>query len=71
MILQLWIAVTGVIAIVLTQLPEHAHFACLFGLLSQPGFIYVTFIARLWGMLFLAICYTGAWGLGLYTYWIQ
>jgi nicotinamide riboside transporter PnuC len=72
MILQFLIAVLGGLAIFLTQ-QKHDRlkpYACIFGLASQPMFIWSTYQNAQWGMLALALFYTWAWALGLYYNWM-
>lgn len=73
MILQILIAVLGGMAIFLTQQKYEAlkRFACIFGLASQPLFIWTTYQHGQWGMFALALFYTWSWVLGLYYNWIK
>jgi hypothetical protein len=71
---QISIALFGLTAIALTQVPrpeQHRirRWAPVFGLISQPFWIYETFQAAQPGMLILSICYTVAWGYGLFMQW--
>jgi len=72
MIAQAGIALTGTVAIFLTQSKsaEARRYACLFGIAGQPFWIYETFIAEQWGMFALTFLYTLAWLKGIYTHWI-
>lgn len=71
--IQLFIAVTGGLAIWLANdyRPGHRRFACLFGLASQPGFLWSTATAEQWGMFALACFYTTAWWRGFLTNWVR
>ena len=73
MLSQIVIAVTGIIAIWLTQdkREQRQKYACFFGMAGQPFWFYVTFTAEQWGIFILTIAYTLAWLKGLYTYWIN
>ena len=73
MILQLLIALLGSAAIFLTQQKYEClkRYACIFGLASQPLFIWSTYDHDQWGMFALALFYTWAWGLGFYYNWIK
>jgi hypothetical protein len=70
---QVAIAFTGVTAIFLTQSrSEKARkFACLFGLVGQPFWIYAAWAASQWGILLLTAFYTTAWAKGVWTHWIK
>lgn len=67
MIEQIGIALTGVVAIWLTQdkSANRRKYACLFGLAGQPFWFYSAFIAHQWGVLALTCIYTLAWAKGL------
>lgn len=71
-IIQAFIFILGLIAIFLTQHKNQAlhKFACIFGLLSQPFFLYSTYMAGQNGMFLLSICYTVIWVLGVKNYWL-
>ena len=71
--LQLFIAITGGLAIWLANdpRPKWQRYACLFGLASQPGFLFSTATAGQWGMFALAVFYTGAWGRGFWREWVK
>ena len=73
MLSQIVIAVTGIIAIWLTQdkREKRQKYACIFGLAGQPFWFYVTFNAEQWGIFVLTIAYTFAWLKGVHTYWIK
>lgn len=70
---QIAIAITGVIAIWLTQQGREdiKKYACLFGLAGQPFWFYVTYQAEQWGIFTLAIFYTYSWLIGLNNCWIK
>lgn len=72
-IVQLWIALTGLTAVFLTQQtyrPEWARYACLLGLLGQPAWFYATLSAQQWGIFALSVFYTYAWWLGFKRHWL-
>ena len=48
---------------------RHARLGWALGLASQPFWLYATFVADQWGMLLLAVFYTGAWARGLVNHW--
>jgi hypothetical protein len=72
MIGQVAIALTGTVAIFLTQSKnaEARRYACLFGIAGQPFWIYETWTAGQWGIFVLTFLYTLAWVKGIYTHWI-
>lgn len=72
MIIQILIAFTGVIAILLSQ-SKYANFrkyACIFGLLGQPLWFYTSYTHKQWGIFALCFFYTYAWSTGVYNNWI-
>lgn len=70
---QLLIAVTGAVAIYLTQQKNEnlKRYACLFGIAGQPFWFYSAYTAEQWGIFVLCIFYAGAWMLGVYNNWIK
>ena len=73
MIIQIGIALTGMVAIWLTQQSreEWKKYACLFGMAGQPLWFYSAYTAQQWGILALTIFYTYAWWLGIKSNWIK
>ena len=73
MIDQIGIALTGVTAIFLTQSKSERlqRYACLFGILGQPFWIYSALHAEQWGILALTSLYTLAWAKGVWRHWIK
>lgn len=73
MIGQIIIAITGVVAIFLTQSENKStqRYACLFGLAGQPFWIMATWETQQWGMFILTLFYTLAWLKGLKMYWLK
>ena len=72
MLVQLLLAVTGVVAILLTQSTrsDRRKYACLFGLAGQPFWFYSAYTADQWGIFVLCIFYTYAWLTGLRNHWL-
>lgn len=72
MVDQLAIAMTGVTAIFLTQSRHESRrrYACLFGMVGQPFWIYAAWSAGQWGILALTTLYTWAWAKGVWTHWL-
>lgn len=73
MIDQMAIAVTGPVAIWLSQDKREnwRRYACLFGICGQPFWIYATYTAEQWGMLALTGFYTYAWAKGVWNHWVK
>lgn len=71
MIAQVFIALTGAIAIWLAQSVdyERRRWACLVGLAGQPFWIYSSWEAEAWGMFAVTLLYTAAWSRGAYDNW--
>lgn len=69
---QVMIFVFGVTAVWLTQSPDlnMQRYACLYGMASQPFFIYVSVYAKQWGVLAITLVYAASWARGVNTYWL-
>jgi hypothetical protein len=72
-IVQLIIAITGVVAIFLTQSrnADLQKYACLIGLAGQPFWMMATYQSQQWGMFVLTLFYTLAWCQGIKNYWLN
>lgn len=72
MIDQIGIALTGVTAIFLTQSKNEAwrRYACVVGMCSQPFWFAASIAAEQWGIVFINVLYTLAWGKGIHQHWI-
>lgn len=70
---QIAIALTGVVAIFLTQQSNEKlkKFACLFGLAGQPFWFYAAYTNEQWGIFTLCIFYTYSWFVGLNNNWLK
>lgn len=70
---QLFIALTGGVAIWLTQQKrsEWKKYACIFGIIGQPFWFYSAYVAEQWGILVLTFFYTYSWCVGLKNNWIK
>jgi hypothetical protein len=68
---QLAILLTGAVAIWMTQQSntELKRYACFFGLIGQPFWLYETFTSDQIGMFLLSIFYTFSWILGIKNNW--
>ncbi|MGL4521343.1 MAG: hypothetical protein ACRCWQ_02155 [Bacilli bacterium] len=70
---QLAIMLTGVVAVFLTQQsnPKLKKYACIFGLIAQPFWLYATYTAGQWGIFCMTFLYTYSWATGVYNNWIK
>lgn len=70
---QLGIALFGVTAILLTQdpRPSRRRYACLFGLLGQPFWIYAAWKSQQWGTGLVSALYAAAWMRGVWHEWLH
>ena len=70
---QVAIALTGVIAIWITQQSNDSikKYACLFGLAGQPFWFYSAYTNEQWGIFGLCIFYTYSWFLGFKNNWLN
>lgn len=73
MIEQLGIAFTGAAAVWLSQdkSEKRRKWACVFGLLGQPFWIYAAYSVQAWGILAVTVLYTLAWIRGFKTHWMK
>ena len=73
MIAQIGIAITGVVAIWLTQQSneEWKKYACLFGLAGQPFWFYSAYTAQQWGIFVLCFFYAYSWYIGFKNNWVK
>ena len=46
-------------------------YACIFGLIGQPFWLYTTYNSEQWGMFILSLFYTYAWWLGIKNNWLM
>lgn len=70
---QIAIALTGVTAIWLSQSEQGGFrkWACIFGLVGQPFWLYSAYTAEQWGIFVLCIFYTLAWFKGFRVHWLS
>jgi hypothetical protein len=70
---QIAIAVSGVIAVWLTQDRRESwrRWAPIFGMLGQPFWFYAAWKAEQWGIFALCALYTYAWARGFWTHWLN
>jgi hypothetical protein len=73
MFVQILIAVTGLMAVFLSQNEkiEIRKYACIFGMAGQPFWFYESYSAEQWGIFCLSFAYTIAWFKGIHLYWIR
>lgn len=73
MIEQIGIALTGAIAVFLTQSQSEKwrRWACVFGALGQPFWLYAAWKAQQMGVLFVSVLYALAWAKGVWQHWIK
>ena len=73
MIVQIFIAVTELIAIWLMQdkRADFRKFAPVFGMLGQPFWFYSSFIAEQWGAFTMCFFFTAAWVKGFKEHWFD
>jgi len=69
---QIFIALFGCTAVALTQSssPVFNRWACIFGLLGQPFWMYATYSSEQWGMFGITFVYTWAWWIGFRRHWL-
>lgn len=68
-IAQIGLAVFGVIAIILVSIKNKWGFV--FGLLSQPFWLYSSYVNKQWGIFFLSIIYAFSWFWGIYVWFYR
>lgn len=69
-----WVIVTlGPLAVALSQSGQGRvrRWAPIVGLAAQPAWFYATFTAGQWGIFFVSLIYSAAWGYGLFNCWIR
>lgn len=67
--IQIIIAISGGLAIWLTQTKNFQRFAPIIGLIGQPFWFYSAFVTEQWGIFALTAFYTIAWFKGLKLHW--
>jgi hypothetical protein len=71
-LVQLIIALSGVLALALTQsmLFERRRWASIVGLAGQPFWLTITFSWATWGMFLCSVLYTLVWCWSFYKHWL-
>jgi len=63
---QIGLAILGIIAIILVARKNKWGFV--FGLASQPFWLYTSYINKQWGVFLLSIIYVFSWAFGIYEW---
>lgn len=73
MIEQVAIALTGAIAVYLSQQSNEdlKKYACILGLMGQPFWFYATYQAEQWGIFALSLFYSYSWFVGFKNNWLN
>jgi hypothetical protein len=73
MISQIAIGLCGVASIYLSQDRRESwrRFACIFGLLAQPFWVWTTWTAHQYGICGLSFLYAWSWARGFVTHWVK
>lgn len=73
MIEQAVIGVCGMASVWLSQDSRRSwqRWACIFGLVAQPFWLYATWSAGQWGIFLLTFVYAAGWARGVRTYWLR
>ncbi len=68
---QILIFVLGVFTVYLLALknPRHQRWGYVVGLLAEPAWIYAAWSAHQWGIIILAVIYSGCYALGIWNHW--
>ena len=72
-LVQILLAILSLAAIWLAMDDDERKqkWAPIFGLASQPFWIYTSFVTGAWGIFALSFAYTFVWMKGIYTHWIK
>lgn len=69
---QLMIAIFGGLAIYLVgRKDKYKKYGYISGLLSQPFWLYTSFVNKQWGIMVLSLWYTYSWANGIKNYWFK
>lgn len=73
MIDQIILGVLGTAAVFTSQSPQYnvRRWACIFGLISQPWWFYMTWEAGQYGIFALCWLYAFSWARGFWIYWVK
>lgn len=69
---QIFLMIFGGLAIYLVndKSPNLRKYACIFGLASQPFWLYASYKSQQWGVFIISFWYAFAWLRGVYYNWI-
>ena len=67
-IAQVIIAICGIASCYLTT-TSRPNYACIWGILASPAWIYSSLANEQYGILILSIIYSLMWSYGIYNYW--
>lgn len=70
---QIVIGICGLSSVWLSQdaRPNWRRFACIFGLVAQPAWLYSSYHAHQWAIFALAFVYTAGWARGVWNFWLK
>lgn len=70
---QIGIALFGALAVWLSQddRATYRRWACIFGMLGQPFWLYNSWTAEQWGIFAISILYAAVWMRGLWQNWLM
>lgn len=70
---QIVIAVCGITSVWLSQDKRRnwQRWACIFGIVAQPFWMFATWKAGQWGIFMLSFIYAAGWIRGIYNFWIK
>jgi hypothetical protein len=73
MIEQSIIAICGLASVFLSQDRRVAwqRWACIFGIVAQPFWMYACWKAEQWGIFILSFVYAAGWVRGVFNFWIR
>lgn len=73
MIEQIVIGFCGMASVWLSQDKRRnvQRFACIFGILAQPFWLYATWKAGQYGIVMITFVYTAGWARGVWNFWIK
>jgi hypothetical protein len=69
---QIGIALFGALAVWLSQERRESYrrWACIFGMLGQPFWLYNSWVAEQWGIFAISILYVVVWMRGIWLHWL-
>lgn len=73
MIEQAVIAICGIASVWLSQDVRRSwqRWACIFGIVAQPFWLYATWSAGQWGIFALTFVYAAGWARGVRNFWLR